>query len=1361
MKTFKNIQALLVAMIIAIWSFADVPSISFTPVHCTKTAPVSLNAEISDNDGINVSTGHKPRLYYKKKSESNSLATTNDSTSNGWKYVEAINSTSPFTFAFDFSKLTSAVTKNDSIQYFVVAEDVNGEVNWSSATLASTPSSVNLSTAQFPATDVANFFRTIKTYSGRLTIDPLGVANDTNFVSLTKSNGFFEAINNGALSGNVVVTIRNSSTDENGFHALNQWIEYDGCNLKDTASYCVKIKPFTVGIEVRGKSADAIIKLNGADRVTIDGRTSSNSNSRALTIQNDSSANHSAVIHLVSNGVNNGCEFDTIRFCNISAGAPQNTTSHKTFGIYANKSLSTPSSNQGWGNNFNSFEKNFIQRVRYGIAILGDDSELNQGNSVLFNTIGPDNVGIDAVGAIGIAIANQQNSIVRGNEVKYVGGDLLNIADTADRVGIYLGTIQENLWNSQFEGDASLAKFLGVKVDANKIHNILNQAGLSSVAIAYLNEIDDVETQNQISNNMIYDILANGYSSEGDHAAGIGIIGGHTDIVAFNSILLNGEFDPTGVDEMTNSPSAIRINSTDKSTPIISNLTLVNNAVQIDDAHSKNGVPIFAITTSDESFIWSSLGCDFNNYYTPDNKVGGSGNSSTYNIYETLSEWKSVYSPGQDQNSINSNPRFKSATDLHITATSPCIDAGFELEGTDLYNDFDGDFRPEKNAATIGADQFGEFYIWVGREDNATTNDLNWKNYKSPPAAGADSIHIIVATEKYSWNLNSDFAAATLSMLAGTVLNLDYHNFTAYGDVELEGSSTIYSGVGTCEKNYDNEDDGVLILQGTSPQQLTVNTGSVCNLHIENDSVTFTKNTTIENDLIAKSETGKIFQGNKTIEVKGDAKIWGELVYDTCSTLDCALFKVSGTNKQFIDLRYQLTTVGKVSSIQIDKNATGQNSYAMLGSSLIVENFMHLKKGKLISEGSNPQTGFRFKTIYVFREDSNAVIRENGSTDDAFFQGTLSRKIGTEATYLFPLGFVDAAGAHHTVDAPYYTPVAIDVLTDTAAGNSIAASYYDFDPDTANVGLIGKPYGDHSSAIEDGTGNWVDVKGNFVWHVAYSGANLPYNIQLAAPFLNADNQDELITTPNELRIMKRSIWDSGDWEFHGSHAVANTHFAVPDFDQYKSARRTGLNSFSGFSVGGNSGAGQPLPVKMIALAAKPIENKFIRLEWQTATEINNAGFELQRSTDGKNFETIGWVDGGGNSTELKHYFYHDEKVYSGIRYYYRLLQKDFDGNSEYSAVVSAKLNETATVKWANLTPNPANHSSNLMVNVSAETTASVTITDINGRVLQHLQPKLFAGLNTIELNISSFSPGNYIVTISNESETISKQLVVK
>jgi len=1359
MKTFSNFGMLFAALVFAANSFADVPSISFTPANCTATTPISINATITDSNGINIATGFKPRLYYKKKSENNSLAATNDNLSNGWKYVEATNSSSPFQLDFDFAKLTSAPTATDSIEYFIIAEDSVGEAGWNTVSFAVLPSSVVLTGAQFPVSGVTNFFRTIKTYSGNLTIDPLGVANDTNFLSLTKSNGLFDAINNGALKGNVTVSIHQSLDNENGAVALNEWIEYNGCTVKDSATYRLRIKPYTTGIEIKGKSAGAIIKLNGADRVTIDGRTATTTSERSFTIKNDSAANNSAVIHLASNGTNNGCQFDTIRYCNISGGSPQNTTSHITFGVYSNKDLTTPEANQGWGNHHNSFEKNYVQRVRYGIVLAGSNNYLNQSNSILANTIGPDVEGINAIGAAGIVLANQQNTIVRANEVKYVGGDIFNISDTADRAGIYLGSIQENLWNSQMQRSDSAAKFIGVQVDGNTVHHITNQAGLSAIGIAYLNSIDTTATNNQISNNMVYAVLANGNSAQGDHAAGIGVIGGHTDFVVYNSILMNGAYDTDSLAAMTNSPAGIRINSTDLTNPMVSNLTVVNNIVQIDTAAAKAGTDIFAITTASASDIWSAIGCDFNNYYTPGYKVGGVGNTASYSAYSTLSSWKTVFSPNQEPNSIASNPLFKSETDLHITANSPCIETGLELD--DLHHDFDGDIRPIKANSTIGADQFGQYYIWVGRENSHTTSDLNWRNYKAPGAAGSDSIDVVIATENYSWTLGGNFTLHSLALLNSTYINLDYNNIYATGDVNMQGYSLIYSGVGTCTQNYNVEEQGALILSAVGHQSFAMDSGELCNLWITADSVTLQKNISIKNDLLAKLTSTRILQGNKTIDVKGDIKIWSELEYDSCTTLNCALINISGPVQQLVDLRLPLTTIGKIASLQVDKNNTGDNSKAMLGANLVIDNFLNLKKGKLISEGSDAESGFRFKTVYIYNPDSNAVTRVNGNTNDAFFQGILYRKIGNAATYLFPIGFEDVVGKHATPNTMYYTPVTLDILDNSSSGNSVIATFYDADPDTANVGLIGKPYGDHSSAIEDGTGNWVDVKGDYLWHVEYSGDSLPYNIQLAAPFMNASNQDELESTPNELRIMKRSSWNSGNWGFQGSHDIASTHFATPDFAQQNSARRTNLKFFSGFGVGGNSGAGQPLPVKLVSLAAKPIDNKFIELSWTTAVEINNAGFEVQRSTDGSNFDAIGWVDGAGNSTASNNYIFNDKNVQAGIRYYYRLYQKDFDGNNDISSVVTAQLKESSAVKWIQLMPNPALNVSSLVANISTQSVATISITDIKGTTVWKHSTNVFAGLNTIPLDISALVAGNYIVSLATENETTSKQLIVK
>ena len=92
------------------------------------------------------------------------------------------------------------------------------------------------------------------------------------------------------------------------------------------------------------------------------------------------------------------------------------------------------------------------------------------------------------------------------------------------------------------------------------------------------------------------------------------------------------------------------------------------------------------------------------------------------------------------------------------------------------------------------------------------------------------------------------------------------------------------------------------------------------------------------------------------------------------------------------------------------------------------------------------------------------------------------------------------------------------------------------------------------------------------------------------------------------------------------------------------------------------------------------------LEWTTASEINNEEFEIQYSRDGIEFEFIGCVMGAGTSTEMNSYEYFHDNLENGI-HYYRVKQIDFDGQSEFSDLISLSLNVAITK--TSIYPNPA------------------------------------------------------------------------
>lgn len=110
-----------------------------------------------------------------------------------------------------------------------------------------------------------------------------------------------------------------------------------------------------------------------------------------------------------------------------------------------------------------------------------------------------------------------------------------------------------------------------------------------------------------------------------------------------------------------------------------------------------------------------------------------------------------------------------------------------------------------------------------------------------------------------------------------------------------------------------------------------------------------------------------------------------------------------------------------------------------------------------------------------------------------------------------------------------------------------------------------------------------------------------------------------------------------------------------------------------------------LPVEWLDVLAKP-ESPNIIVNWSTITESNNRGFEVLRLDENGQFVRIGWVDGNGNSNELKAYAFIDDNVDPNITYYYRLRQVDFNGRSDFSRIVSAKLDVTNFVAIAK--PNP-------------------------------------------------------------------------
>ena len=101
-----------------------------------------------------------------------------------------------------------------------------------------------------------------------------------------------------------------------------------------------------------------------------------------------------------------------------------------------------------------------------------------------------------------------------------------------------------------------------------------------------------------------------------------------------------------------------------------------------------------------------------------------------------------------------------------------------------------------------------------------------------------------------------------------------------------------------------------------------------------------------------------------------------------------------------------------------------------------------------------------------------------------------------------------------------------------------------------------------------------------------------------------------------------------------------------------------------------------LPVELVYFNGN-IEGNTIQLFWGTATEINNFGFNIQRSVDSLNWDVIGFVFGHGTSFSPKDYNFTDTTIVESNTYYYRLQQIDNDGKLEYSEVITFSISITS------------------------------------------------------------------------------------
>ena len=637
------------------------PTITYTPLSgtCTTTG-VTLIASITDASGVPTSGIGLPVLYWKINAGAYTAATGTFVSGNNYS----------FTFG-------AGVVVGNTVSYYIVAQDLAATPNVGAFPSAGAGGfTANPPAASTPPTTPSSF--TIQSSIG----GSFNVGGGQTYTTLTAA---IAAYNTSCLTSAVVFNLTDASYTEAAAMTIN-------ANPDASAVKTLTIKPTLANttIAVTGGSTGAIITLNGADYVTINGSISATANTvcpavaatRDLTITNTNIGTSSAVVWLQTTAGADAATNNKVINCNLVGSGVTQTL----FGAGAG-SATISTTSLGTANNNNSFVNNNISGVQYGIYTQGASAaNKNTGTVINQNLI---NTSANTKGGIWVGF---ENSItISANNVS-------NIAQTTspDVFGITLG-----MGTSVSSTTSTGNEVTNATVTKNVIGSVVNSGTFSAVGIAVASAASGTTL---LANNMISGVAANGTS--GDFAAGI-ILGGGTGSITnvyYNTVSMQGTITGATAASQTSACLAVT-NSTaptlDLRNNIFSNTQLGNTGATLRFASIALGYSTYATLTSNYNDLYAA-GAGPGTY-----TVGITGTVVAGTNSVTLANWQATTT--KDANSVSILPVFTSATDLHLI---PVSNAGLNNVGTPVSVTDDIDCTT-RDAVTpdIGADEFAPAVI--------------------------------------------------------------------------------------------------------------------------------------------------------------------------------------------------------------------------------------------------------------------------------------------------------------------------------------------------------------------------------------------------------------------------------------------------------------------------------------------------------------------------------------------------------------------------------------------------------------------------------------------------------------------------
>jgi hypothetical protein len=467
--------------------------------------------------------------------------------------------------------------------------------------------------------------------------------------SFTTLKAAFDAINAGTHKGAINISIT-ANTTETAAAVLN--------SSGGSSSYSsVIIKPAAgVNATITGSSTGAVLVLNGADNVTIDGSNTSGGTTRNLTFLATSTL-QLPVLWIANAGTTDGATNNVIENTIIKGSVAK-----VTFGGIISGSGAQMGDLAGAPNNNNSILNNAISKAQYGVYLGGDSLRLDSNWVVSNNDIGSATAS-DKITAAAVIAGWQKNFNINRNNIAGVISDTSTAASGIFLVG--------NLNNGQ--------------VYYNKVRDIKNTStdGYGANGIQLTSSL--LNSNITVHNNFISDVAGYGYLGDTEDDNGYGIVvtygGGYN--IYYNTVLMNTSQNVAGY------PAAFNVTNgvTAAGAINLKDNILVNTQTQAGDR--------YALNSEAAASVFASI--NFNDYYTSGTNIAYGGGLDRTNLAGIQAGF------GGNQNSVVALPVFVSATDLHLVAGS---NAAVDNKGTPVTGiTTDIDLETRSVTPDLGADE--------------------------------------------------------------------------------------------------------------------------------------------------------------------------------------------------------------------------------------------------------------------------------------------------------------------------------------------------------------------------------------------------------------------------------------------------------------------------------------------------------------------------------------------------------------------------------------------------------------------------------------------------------------------------------